>query len=1021
MKKAQKLLSMILLLAMLLTLAPAAALAEEPEEEPAPAGDEILEVPEDGEGSDGPSGAPAPTEETEGPCEDEEPVREGAVDDWYELLDAVENAPNGATITLAADCVATYTIGNPVVIAQGQSITIDLNGYTIDRGLRYGPDISGDCVGFVIANNGDLTIIDSSVDGSGRITGGKEANDGGGIYNTGTLTLAGGTIAYNQAGASGGGVYNAGGATFTMTGGAITNNTAVDYHGGGVYNAGTMNLEGGRILYNTAWNGQGAGILNNGTLNVCGAPDVSDNNPPNGQNIYLRAAHPTRTVTGPLTEGANLWVTKAGGSGPITSGYSSYNNDYPGEFFGADDYENYGVALSGGEACIATPWHISVAESEHGSVTLDLEGNEAYAGQDVPMTVTPEEGYWPSTIGLYGTDQQLIGYVNPQAPSFRMPDRDTVVAAEFSAVKAVSTDVLYPFAGLTLHAHGTLTADKELAAGGETVTLTLTTDEGYGLKAGGMTVCKVLGAEKTQIPVTEQADGSWTFIMPDGDYTVEASAEIEWKKAPPAGTKMPYFYIDGTMTGGTVSAGSVPVLTPPLSPSNLYTPSVTQITMTATPSEGYVLKGWEVVTVNSSGEPFLGYSLPAEREGNNYILSFDKVNNNYIFRIRAIFAQEQQACTLNLEYYDESGAVHTGSSLSVDSAGPWYAGDTVTVHVSLVPGAMFSTYTDYDSQEIRSYPKITYDSTEENIYGGHTKYIEPSFPDGDSFTFVVPGDIDPNRTTIDILAMFKDTPGKAVTVAYPNDEKIGVVETDKTEAALDETVTVTVTVTKSAHFDPDTGLSVNYTDGAGQPQTAPVTLTNTRDGGDRTFYTYTFVMPDYAVSLDAAITPKDYTITLTHVPEGHISGFDAELSVNGMLITDHVASVADAGDTVELTAWVESPAHARLAIRRVYYVIEGSQEQVELELSYNSMMNPSCSFPMPAGNVTVCLELEIAYELTIDGSFGEFSTDQYWHFPGDVVTVTGVPDNSVYAHDRMVLTAAFQGQDLAFAPVEGEG
>lgn len=62
------------------------------------------------------------------------------------------------------------------------------------------------------------------------------AYNGGGVYNDGTLTLAGAVISNNTA-KNGGGIYNAG--RLTMTDGSISGNTASD-NAGGVYNAGTF-------------------------------------------------------------------------------------------------------------------------------------------------------------------------------------------------------------------------------------------------------------------------------------------------------------------------------------------------------------------------------------------------------------------------------------------------------------------------------------------------------------------------------------------------------------------------------------------------------------------------------------------------------------------------------------------------------------------------------------------------------------------------------------------------------------
>ena len=65
---------------------------------------------------------------------------------------------------------------------------------------------------------------------------------------------------------------------------------------------------------------------------------------------------------------------------------------------------------------------------------------------------------------------------------------------------------------------GTVTADPAAAKAGATVTLTATPDEGYAV--GTITVTDRFG---DAVRVTEQADGTYTFVMPNGQVTVSAT------------------------------------------------------------------------------------------------------------------------------------------------------------------------------------------------------------------------------------------------------------------------------------------------------------------------------------------------------------------------------------------------------------------------------------------------------------------------------------------------------------------
>ena len=77
-------------------------------------------------------------------------------------------------------------------------------------------------------------------------------------------------------------------------------------------------------------------------------------------------------------------------------------------------------------------------------------------------------------------------------------------------------------------ANGTVTADPAAAKAGATVTLTATPDEGYAV--GTITVTDRFG---DAVKVTENADGTYTFTMPNGQVTVKATF-VETEEPAPA-------------------------------------------------------------------------------------------------------------------------------------------------------------------------------------------------------------------------------------------------------------------------------------------------------------------------------------------------------------------------------------------------------------------------------------------------------------------------------------------------------
>ena len=91
-------------------------------------------------------------------------------------------------------------------------------------------------------------------------------SSGGGLYNSGTLTITNSAIRGNTA-SGGGGLYNNG--TLTITNSAIRGNTASD--GGGLYNNGTLVITNSAIRGNTS-----DGLYNKGILTIANSAIISN-------------------------------------------------------------------------------------------------------------------------------------------------------------------------------------------------------------------------------------------------------------------------------------------------------------------------------------------------------------------------------------------------------------------------------------------------------------------------------------------------------------------------------------------------------------------------------------------------------------------------------------------------------------------------------------------------------------------------------------------------------------------------
>ena len=173
---------------------------------------------------------------------------------WSDLQNAINEATKPTTIQLTQDLTVPAEDGERLVIPAGKNIVLDLNGFTLDRGLK-NEDTAFD-KGNVFTVNGKLTIQDNSTAQTGKITGGTSAY-GAAIISNGETILESGTItgckatstdydATNSQLGRGGAIYVNKNGKFTMTGGEIKNCSA-SVAGGAIFNIGTVNIAGGKI------------------------------------------------------------------------------------------------------------------------------------------------------------------------------------------------------------------------------------------------------------------------------------------------------------------------------------------------------------------------------------------------------------------------------------------------------------------------------------------------------------------------------------------------------------------------------------------------------------------------------------------------------------------------------------------------------------------------------------------------------------------------------------------------------
>ena len=289
---------------------------------------------------------------------------------------------NNANIKLGAD----IDLSNSTLeIQTGKTITLDLNGHTLDRKLTKRGEGGGQVI--TVRSGGTLNLSNGTLKGGWGGAGGALVNEGGtvtitdviithnvaddrggGVCNRtgGTLTMTDCSITDNhsndKSGAKGGGgLFNEEGATATLTNVTITGNEAKVCGGGGICNFGTLTIDGCTITGNTAGT-QGGAIWQEGTLNMQGANTITSNTGAGGKanNVYLKNGA-VIGVTGSLT-GSSVSVTMESKTGTLTSGYSTYNTIDPATLFSTDLPQTRTITLAGDEAQVSYVTEVTYIE-----------------------------------------------------------------------------------------------------------------------------------------------------------------------------------------------------------------------------------------------------------------------------------------------------------------------------------------------------------------------------------------------------------------------------------------------------------------------------------------------------------------------------------------------------------------------------------------------------------------------------------------------------------------------------------
>ena len=174
-------------------------------------------------------------------------------------------------------------------------------------------------------------------------------------------------------------------------------------------------------------------------------------------------------------------------------------------------------------------YKVTVADTANKNGETKVSATAAVEGTEVTVTVKAADNYQLKADSLTysyksGEDTETEK-LTPNAEgkaTFKMPAADVKVTAEYVEKKPEAYTVTVNKA-----TNGTVTADKETAAAGDTVTLTVKADETmYSQAVLAEDGLKVADSKGAAVACTAGADGTYTFTMPADNVTVTATFEI---------------------------------------------------------------------------------------------------------------------------------------------------------------------------------------------------------------------------------------------------------------------------------------------------------------------------------------------------------------------------------------------------------------------------------------------------------------------------------------------------------------
>jgi hypothetical protein len=242
---------------------------------------------------------------------------------------------------------ACKTIGHAISLASsGDSIMVAAATYTENLTIRFSLKVIGSGAKTTIVDGGGVNTVVTISSASAHVSLSKVtirngfAATGGGINNSGRLTISNITVSGNSTASNtgyGGGIYNSG--TLKINYSTISANSANSHvadHGGGIYNLGTLTINDSTVSGNSAGGleeADGGGISNQATLTISNTT-ISENGTASGMS----------SCGGGIANGGTLTINNSTISGNSAGSCGGHGGPGGGGIFGTATLQNTVVA-----------------------------------------------------------------------------------------------------------------------------------------------------------------------------------------------------------------------------------------------------------------------------------------------------------------------------------------------------------------------------------------------------------------------------------------------------------------------------------------------------------------------------------------------------------------------------------------------------------------------------------------------------------------------------------------------------